>query len=75
MSERTLKPCPFCGGKPMLNITGHSEGYVDKNGVQQYTLSLQVVQCMNCGCEIYPHEKLDDAIEAWNRRVEDECAD
>lgn len=52
-----IKRCPFCGGEGHIWIYDHDGWYVD---------------CENCGArtEIWGTE--DEAIERWNRRVEDE---
>lgn len=57
--NKELKPCPFCGGKGILeyNITG---GYY--------------VKCLKCGAKTGEFDPIADgsrpAIEAWNMRVE-----
>lgn len=50
-----LKPCPFCGGKAILDETNENEVFVG---------------CYNCYAHtgLYCYEK--DAIEAWNNRIE-----
>ena len=64
-----LKPCPFCGGEPMLYH--QSSKYTDYDG--------NYVYCMNCGCRTKLFECFNgtgkthedtkvEAIEAWNRR-------
>lgn len=56
MSER-LKNCPFCGKYPQTVVDDETE---KKFGVK----------CFNCGGMIYPEKAtLQEAIEAWNRRV------
>ena len=52
-----LKPCPFCGK------TAHTT--VDDETVTKFG-----VKCFSCGGAIEPeYRELDDAIDAWNRRV------
>ena len=64
-----LKPCPFCGGEPMLYH--QSSKYTDYDG--------NYVYCMNCGCRTKLFECFNgtgkthedtkaEAIESWNRR-------
>ena len=57
-----LKPCPFCGGeaRPVLyhNFAG--------------TYIRHYVRCQQCLATTDKYEKRDIAIEAWNRREEDE---
>ena len=51
-----LKPCPFCSSK---NID-----------ISTYSTNVVFVQCDNCGAT-FPHfDSEKEAIEAWNRRVE-----
>lgn len=52
-----LKPCPFCGGKAIIN---------------EYLNSLFWTRCVDCGAEIQALSTVDDAKSEWNRRA-DEC--
>lgn len=52
-----LKPCPFCGGK--------AKAY-------HYVFTGWIIDC-ECGVSFFPHTaEREKAIEAWNRRVQDE---
>lgn len=61
-----LKPCPFCGGKPVakfnLEIQGQSTNW-------------NFVACQNEKCRIKPstdwHKCRAVAVREWNRRAED----
>lgn len=55
MSERKLKPCPFCGGAPETITFG--ECYQG------------MVACQNCSAKI-GRMNLADAIKAWEKRVD-----
>ena len=62
-----LKPCPFCGKKPIIE-TWSSGG------------NMYMVKCGNMDCPVpldgYPSgHRLDEVKEAWNRRVENEPID
>ena len=59
-----LKQCPFCGGEAELIIV---PGYF-KSGLSS---SGWLVKCKNGCVNQIPHGSDHDAIEAWNRRVED----
>lgn len=65
-----LKPCPFCGGEAIMQKDRRwPDGYDD--GVTTYE-----VICTNTNCVIYRADNRyfltkQDAINAWNRRVED----
>lgn len=55
-----LKPCPFCGSKNVSMYT--------YSGVMEY----YYIECKDCYCGT-GHEELEEyAVEAWNRRVENE---
>lgn len=65
MSEIKLKPCPFCGGEPVL---------------KRDRIGIYCVQCTNCGCMTTFQFDFGEGEEAskrkaadvWNRRVVDE---
>lgn len=46
--------CPFCGGDPDTSSEGPGE----------------VVYCEDCGSESGAYRTFDEAIKAWNRRVD-----
>ena len=50
-----LKPCPFCGGEAIID--GCDE-------------TLWIVICKECNASIGYKETKEEAIEAWNRRIE-----
>lgn len=50
-----LKPCPFCGGYAII------DGCDD---------TLWIVICKECNASIGYKETKEEAIEAWNRRVQ-----
>lgn len=54
MSDK-LKPCPFCGGTPIVS------GCDD---------TLWSVICKKCAASIDYNETKQEAIEAWNSRIE-----
>lgn len=64
MTMAELKPCPFCGGKAVLEHDYDGRGY-------------SYIRC--CGCFIkgnrfsvkFDKASDDEAIEAWNRRASD----
>lgn len=59
MSE--LKPCPFCGGHE------YHKAYPDRYHLPEIC-EYHTVACTNCGatCGAFPNK--EEAIEAWNRR-------
>ena len=57
-----LKPCPFCGGRPMPIETHAGYGFV---------------QCSSCGCAMGEDDSKtpEELTEDWNRRAELTCRD
>ncbi len=53
-----LKPCPFCGSDSL---------YIPENPVFDY-----YVRCNNCQSRSNSFENAERAIEAWNRRTNDD---
>ena len=59
--KNELKPCPFCGSDDI------------EYGIMSGTMKgFDYIQCQNCGAEIRSinNGKYIEAIEDWNRRVE-----
>ena len=56
MIKVKLKPCPFCGGKAGVWQTGGAEMYY--------------VNCKKCRVTTDYLPSMEQAIEAWNKRVE-----
>ena len=65
MAEIELKPCPFCGSS---NVTLEVE-YGSDCG---YGFGGHTVICNNCGVQTIYYETKEEAIEAWNKRADDE---
>ena len=59
-----LKPCPFCGAKANDKDQPLNLGYA-------YEIDAYEVACDRCGASGGYHDGRKEAIEAWNRRVED----
>ena len=53
--DNKLKPCPFCGGEAII------DGCDD---------TLWIVICKECNASIGYKETKEEAIEAWNKRIE-----
>lgn len=65
MKKPDLKPCPFCGGKPISSyIPPHEHHIVD---LPPYEGS-GCVECPDCECAVVARTE-EEAIEKWNRRV------
>lgn len=60
MSDKKLKPCPFCDGEAKLEEMGYPHH----------------VYCKECGARVpgvgFGPDGERDAIKKWNRRVNDE---
>lgn len=69
-----LKPCPFCGSNDIGLIKRFDENHVFRKGewkIQTQSDRYQI-KCRNCPCGTYFAFFVEDAIEAWNRRVQDD---
>lgn len=64
MSAQELKPCPFCGGKGMMQDVSFSDGR--QQGDPAY------VKCIQCHARVSMWDKYDEATAAWNRRTDQE---
>lgn len=67
MPEIKLKPCPFCGGEGRL-CAGKWDFEID----QPVPGSGYGVECAECLSQTDTYNNTDEAIEAWNRRIENE---
>ena len=63
MSEK-LKPCPFCGGKAIMEIVPPHKHFIAN--MPDYGGGA-FIECLGCSCGIAA-ETEDEAIAAWNQR-------
>ena len=71
-----LKPCPFCGNIPYIEKRPMWDGARGYYGRYKFD-----IHCENCGCTVNlganntiytkENEAKNNAIKAWNRRVEE----
>lgn len=54
-----MKPCPFCGGEPVI-----VEEMWDMDGVPKY-----LVRCKDCDSQNGEYDDEYEAIDAWNERI------
>lgn len=60
MKDKRLKPCPMCGNEsPDIH-----------NAYQYDDYECWRIKCLECGLELNDYHQEDDAIDAWNKRVE-----
>lgn len=64
-AEKRLKPCPFCGADVESGV--HIDVVVSFNELKDDTH--YGVICENCGARIGYFKILEEAVEAWNRRI------
>ncbi len=63
-----LKPCPFCGTKPQLDIGAYSiADSIDDDRLTH--VCYWTIGCNKCGCNIYKYSSLKGVVDAWNHRV------
>ena len=70
--SKKLKPCPFCGGTPILDFKYAS----DEDG---FGFWYPIISCFNCGCDMVDKNQYEDEmgaricsdylVEKWNSRV------
>lgn len=71
--EYEMKPCPFCGEKPVLM----DKDFFDKL-VSEYGRALISVECQRCDVSLHDHTSDENdyyvrafyVVEKWNRRSE-----
>ena len=67
MTEQ-LKPCPFCGGA--ANLLGRYDWSKDEDRCFAKHYYIKCTQCPNYRIKLFKTKQ--EAIEAWNRRTDDE---
>lgn len=63
-----LKTCPFCGGMALIN----DDPYAVEDTEERYW-AFNIV-CSKCCAASGLHASIEMAIEAWNRRVDNDLA-
>lgn len=59
-----LKPCPFCGGEAELESRFFPYSYPTQDWYYVY--------CKSCNVQVDEYESKEKAIEAWNKRANDD---
>jgi Lar family restriction alleviation protein len=62
-AENELKPCPFCGGKALVEERHHNDGITK-------WITYRVRCDSGCGAIVGVERTPKEAITAWNRRKE-----
>ncbi len=68
MSE--LKPCPFCGSPGVLEGGDFIGGWNERTGPRPYKVECTNLWCIASYMIGAVFETKEEAMEAWNRRVE-----
>lgn len=55
-AKDTLKDCPFCGGAASVEFSLKIDPHV---------------QCGSCLAKAYYYENIEEAVQAWNRRIDE----
>ena len=62
--EPELKPCPFCGGEALFDVSNPARwGWGN---------DYHVVKCSDCGARIRPSSVKEQTTAVWNRRASNE---
>lgn len=68
-----LKPCPFCGEHPAIKKDRRYPFYIcNGDGVDAYEVVCQNIDCIIYNADHSYYMTKEEAIEAWNRRANDE---
>lgn len=67
--DKQLKPCPFCGHKASLLEEQYN---INQSVFFPEFNSRSIVRCNKCRSSVGFYTTAKKAIEAWNRRVDDE---
>lgn len=63
MSEKELKPCPFCGGEAKIYKT-------KTTSLTDTLIPCYFVFCKQCCCQTQYSKTENEAISKWNRRTD-----
>lgn len=78
MSDKYLKPCPFCGSPATIRKIKKVELAIDEKINEKVPEDLLIVGCVGDDCIvrvgrlIFTVDSEESAVERWNRRVNDE---
>ena len=67
-----LKPCPFCGGEPVMLSCDWSGGYYAEIGTKMCygrELTHRLIMCRKCKAKTHPYITPKHLYNTWNRRV------
>jgi len=71
--KETLKPCPFCGAKPFINvIEPHKHIFAHLlTPIAEYSAGGAFAECTKCTCAISADTR-QKVVAAWNNLIEAE---
>lgn len=75
MSERELKPCPFCGGKAKVKVCDSSGAYYADIGTEMLhgrQMTHCLIHCEKCRVRTQTYLTRSGVFNAWNRRADNE---
>ena len=74
-----LKPCPFCGGVPIIQggkflpepqFDAYGE-FIGMGTTLESEIEPTYIECVDCHVTTSSYDETERAVEAWNRRAED----
>lgn len=71
-----LKPCPFCGGEPLIQVCDGAGMYHSRIGTASIggrSMTHLLILCKKCGVHTKAYATERGLFNAWNRRMEHEC--
>lgn len=77
MATEKLKPCPFCGGKPLvMSCDGLGTFYSSLPDLRETNLMRRkmprfLIRCQKCNVRTKAYATIKELFNAWNRRVKD----
>lgn len=68
MTTEKLKPCPFCGGKPLVMSC---DGLSRETNLMRRKMPRFLIRCQKCNVRTKAYATIKELFNAWNRRIKD----